>query len=66
MLLVNNIRIKQIKTHNYRVKSGIYSAEGHRLNRRAEVFTTDNLASEYFPVDTVAPATTETAPTYGE
>jgi len=34
---------------------GVYTAEGHRQNRRAEVFTTDNAASEYFPQQTVPP-----------
>ncbi|MCL2647966.1 MAG: OmpA family protein [Phycisphaerales bacterium] len=41
------------------LQTGVYNDEGHRLNRRAEVLTTDNSASEYFPLQTVPPATTE-------
>jgi len=39
------------------VKTGAYDAASLRMNRRVEVFTTDYTASEYSPVNTVAPAT---------
>jgi chemotaxis protein MotB len=39
------------------VKTGAYDAESLRLNRRAEVFTTDYTAADYSPTNTVAPAT---------
>jgi chemotaxis protein MotB len=37
------------------VKTGAYDPATQRLNRRAEVFTTDYTASDYFPEHTVAP-----------
>jgi chemotaxis protein MotB len=39
------------------VKTGAYDPVSLRNNRRAEVFTTDYTASDYFPVVTVPPAT---------
>ena len=45
------------------VKTGVYTADGLRLNRRAEVFTTDYTATaDYNAIPTVAP-TTATNPT---
>jgi len=41
------------------LKTRVYTADEHRLNRRAEVFTTDNLANEYFPVSTVSPTSVQ-------
>jgi chemotaxis protein MotB len=35
------------------LKTGVYDAAGLRENRRVEVFTTDNTASEFFPAHTV-------------
>jgi chemotaxis protein MotB len=35
------------------LKTGVYDAAGLRENRRVEVFTTDNTASEFFPTHTV-------------
>jgi chemotaxis protein MotB len=36
------------------VKTGVYDAAGLRQNRRAEIFTTDNTISEFFPAKTVS------------
>jgi chemotaxis protein MotB len=38
------------------LKTGVYDQAGLRLNRRAEVFTSDTTAGEYFPIQTVPPA----------
>jgi chemotaxis protein MotB len=42
------------------LKTGVYDAAGLRQNRRAEVFTTDNTISEFFPAKTVPAAPGET------
>ena len=39
-----------------------YTEDEQRHNRRAEVFTTDNLAYDYFPASTVSPTTNDPPP----
>lgn len=47
------------------LKTGIYDPAGLKGNRRVEVFTTEYTAGDYYPINTVPAATTEstTAPT---
>ena len=41
------------------IKTGIYDTAGLRINRRAEVFTTDYTAADYSPISTVPATTTQ-------
>jgi chemotaxis protein MotB len=43
------------------IKTGVYDPASLRLNRRAEIYTTDYTASEFFPINTVAPASSQAA-----
>ena len=43
------------------LKTGAYDPASLKLNRRVEIFTTENTASDYTPINTV-PATEKPAP----